>query len=164
MIELIRGSQNTQEAKLHLTEQFALSEIQAQAIVDMRLRTLTGLERGKLESEYEELMKRIGELKAILSDENLLLGVIRTEMTAIADKYGDARRTAIGHDESDLIHRRSDSVGKCCDFHDKTWVYQEDDGDNFKSQHRGGKGIKGMQILEDALHRGSSDDDEPTTI
>ena len=149
VIELIRGSQNTQEAKLHLTEQFALSEIQAQAIVDMRLRTLTGLERGKLESEYEELMKRIGELKAILSDENLLLGVIRTEMTAIADKYGDARRTAIGHDESDLSTEDLIPMENVVISMTKLGYIKRMTVDNFKSQHRGGKGIKGMQILED---------------
>ncbi len=149
VIELIRGSQNTQEAKLHLTEQFALSEIQAQAIVDMRLRTLTGLERGKLESEYEELMKRIGELKAILSDENLLLGVIRTEMTAIADKYGDARRTAIGHDESDLSTEDLIPLENVVISMTKLGYIKRMTVDNFKSQHRGGKGIKGMQILED---------------
>ena len=102
VIKIIRGSVNTQAAKAALMERFALSDAQAQAIVDMRLRTLTGLEREKLENEYAELMKRIGELKAILADENLLLGVIRKEISEIADKYGDERRTSIGFDEFDI--------------------------------------------------------------
>ena len=96
MIRIIRGSENTQAAKAGLIERFALSDAQAQAIVDMRLRTLTGLEREKLEAEYKELMKRIEEYRAILADENLLLGVIKKEIQIIADKYGDDRRTSIG--------------------------------------------------------------------
>ena len=108
VISLIRGSQNIQEAKAQLMDRFALSDVQAQAIVDMRLKALTGLERGKLETEYQDLMKKIDELKAILEDEKLLLGVIRTEILAIGDKYGDERRT---------------HIGKRCDFHDKTGIY-----------------------------------------
>ncbi len=149
VIALIRGSQNTQEAKTHLIEQFHLSEIQAQAIVDMRLRTLTGLERGKLETEYQELMKRIGELKAILADENLLLGVIRTEITAIAQKYGDARRTVIGADELDLSTEDLIPMENVVISMTKLGYIKRMTVDNFKSQHRGGKGIKGMQIIED---------------
>ena len=102
VIKIIRGSANVADAKAQLMERFALSEIQAQAIVDMRLRALTGLEREKLENEYRELMAKIAELKAILADEKKLLGVIREEIIVISDKYGDERRTAIGYDEYDM--------------------------------------------------------------
>lgn len=102
VINIIRSSKNTQEAKDRLMERFALTDVQAQAIVDMRLRALTGLEREKLENEYAELMERITELKAILADKKKLLGVIREEILLIADKYGDDRRTSIGFDEYDI--------------------------------------------------------------
>ena len=93
VIKIIRGSANVQAAKAQLMERFDLSDAQAQAIVDMRLRALNGLERAKLEKEYKELMERIGELKAILADEKKLLGVIKDEIALIRDKYGDERRT-----------------------------------------------------------------------
>ena len=149
VIKIIRGSINTQAAKAALMERFALSDAQAQAIVDMRLRTLTGLEREKLENEYAELMKRIGELKAILADENLLLGVIRKEISEIADKYGDERRTSIGFDEfdistEDLIPKENVVIAMT-----KLGYIKRMTVDNFKSQNRGGKGIKGMQTLDD---------------
>ena len=149
VIKIIRGSVNTQAAKAALMERFALSDAQAQAIVDMRLRTLTGLEREKLENEYAELMKRIGELKAILADENLLLGVIRKEISEIADKYGDERRTSIGFDEfdistEDLIPKENVVIAMT-----KLGYIKRMTVDNFKSQNRGGKGIKGMQTLDD---------------
>ena len=102
VIRIIRGSENTQVAKARLMERFELSDAQAQAIVDMRLRTLTGLEREKLEAEYKELMARIRRLEAILADRNLLLRVIREEILAISEKYGDERKTAIGFDEFDI--------------------------------------------------------------
>ena len=102
VIRIIRGSENTQVAKARLMERFTLSDAQAQAIVDMRLRTLTGLEREKLEAEYKELMDRIRRLEAILADRNLLLRVIREEILAISEKYGDERKTAIGFDEFDI--------------------------------------------------------------
>ena len=102
VINIIRSSKNTQEAKDRLMERFSLTDVQAQAIVDMRLRALTGLEREKLENEYAELMERITELKAILADKKKLLGVIREEILLIADKYGDDRRTSIGFDEYDI--------------------------------------------------------------
>ena len=102
VIKIIRGSANTQVAKENLINRFGLSDAQAQAIVDMRLRALTGLEREKLEAEHAELVKRIAELKAILGDEKLLLGVIKTEIKTIADKYGDDRRSKIGFDEFDI--------------------------------------------------------------
>ena len=141
VIKIIRGSVNTQAAKAALMERFALSDAQAQAIVDMRLRTLTGLEREKLENEYAELMKRIGELKAILADENLLLGVIRKEISEIADKYGDERRTSIGFDEfdistEDLIPKENVVIAMT-----KLGYIKRMTVDNFKSQNRGGKGI-----------------------
>ncbi|GCA67014.1 DNA gyrase subunit A [Mediterraneibacter butyricigenes] len=148
VIKIIRGSANVQIAKQELIHRFDLSDAQAQAIVDMRLRTLTGLEREKLEKEYEELMKRIGELKAILADKKLLLGVIREEILVISEKYGDERRTSIGFDEfdismEDLIPREQVAITMT-----KLGYVKRMSIDNFKSQNRGGKGIKGMQKLE----------------
>ena len=149
VIKIIRGSANTQAAKAALMERFALSDAQAQAIVDMRLRTLTGLEREKLENEYAELMKRIGELKAILADENLLLGVIRKEISEIADKYGDERRTSIGFDEFDISTEDLIPDENVVIAMTKLGYIKRMTVDNFKSQNRGRKGIKGMQTLED---------------
>ena len=128
---------------------FDLTEVQASAIVDMRLRALTGLEREKLEAEYAELMKRIGELKAILADRKLLLAVIKKEILVISEKYGDERRTSIGFDEfdismEDLIPRENVVITMT-----KMGYIKRMSMDTFKSQNRGGKGIKGMQILED---------------
>ncbi len=149
VIQIIRGSQNTQLAKEGLMNRFQLTDVQAQAIVDMRLRTLTGLEREKLENEYKELMARIEELKAILADEKLLLGVIRDELLVIREKYGDDRRTSIGYDvydisTEDLIPRENVVITMT-----KLGYIKRMTMDNFKSQNRGGKGIKGMQTLED---------------
>ena len=149
VIKIIRGSKTVQIAKAELMERFALSDVQSQAIVDMRLRALTGLEREKLEKEYEELMKRIDELKAILADRKLLLGVIRKEIIIIRDKYGDERRTAIGFDEfdismEDLIPRENIVITMT-----KLGYIKRMTVDTFKSQNRGGKGIKGMQTIED---------------
>src|SRR5699024_10800164 len=97
-----RGSETVQIAKNSLIEEFGLDDIQAQAIVDMRLRALTGLEREKIEKEYAELMERIQYLESILADEKKLLGVIRDELLVISEKYGDERRTSIGYDEFDI--------------------------------------------------------------
>ena len=149
VIKIIRGSKNTPEAKEKLVEEFALSDVQAQAIVDMRLRALTGLEREKLEAEYAELMKKISELKAILADRNLLLGVIREEIMVIHDKYGDDRRTSIGFDEydismEDLIPRENIVIAMT-----KLGYIKRMTVDNFRSQNRGGKGIKGMQTIDE---------------
>lgn len=149
VIKIIRGSKTVQIAKEELISRFELSDVQAQAIVDMRLRALTGLEREKLESEYAELMKKIGELEAILADRKLLLGVIREEILIISDKYGDDRRTSIGFDEfdismEDLIPRENVVVTKT-----KLGYIKRMTVDTFKSQNRGGKGIKGMQTLDD---------------
>ena len=145
VIRIIRGSKTTQIAKEGLIAAFDLTEVQAQAIVDMRLRALTGLEREKLETEYAELMKRIGELKAILADRKLLLGVIKEEIIVIRDKYGDERRTAIGFDEYDIsmedLIPREDVVITMT----KLGYIKRMTVDTFKSQNRGGKGIKGMQ-------------------
>jgi len=149
VISLIRGSKNIQEAKMLLMERFSLSDVQAQAIVDMRLKALTGLERGKLETEYQDLMKKIDELKAILQDEKLLLGVIRTEILAIGEKYGDERRTQIGADESDLSTEDLIPVENVVISMTKLGYIKRMTVDNFRSQNRGGKGIKGMQIIED---------------
>ena len=149
VIKIIRGSQTVQLAKTELMERFQLSDAQAQAIVDMRLRALTGLEREKLEKEFEELMKRIGELKAILADRNLLLGVIKEEILAISEKYGDERRTQIGFDvydisTEDLIPREDVVITMT-----KLGYIKRMTTDNFKSQNRGGRGIKGMQTLDE---------------
>ena len=149
VIRIIRGSENTQVAKQRLIERFELTDAQAQAIVDMRLRTLTGLEREKLEGEYKELMERIRKLQAILADRNMLLRVIRQEILEIAEKYGDDRRTSIGFDEFDIS--MEDMIPN-----ENTVITMTNLGyikrmtvDNFRSQNRGGKGIKGMQTIED---------------
>ena len=149
VISIIRSSQNTQEAKERLIARFELSEVQAQAIVDMRLRALTGLEREKLENEHLELVEKIKGLKAILADEKLLLGVIKEEIMMISAKFGDDRRSKIGFDEfdisnEDLIPRANTVIAMTRLGYIKRMTV-----DNFKSQHRGGKGIKGMQTIED---------------
>ena len=149
VIHIIRSSQTTQEAKTRLIERFALSDAQAQAIVDMRLRALTGLEREKLEAEYAALQKQIEELKAILADEKLLLGVIKEEILAIADKYGDDRRTQIGYDEYDMSMEDLIPETNTVITMTKIGYIKRMSTDNFKSQHRGGKGIKGMETIED---------------
>ena len=149
VIRIIRASANVAEAKLQLMESFSLSDAQAQAIVDMRLRALTGLEREKLEAEYAELQKRIAEYKAILADEKLLLGVIRTEILQISEKFGTDRKSQIGLDDSDLTNE--DLIPK-----ENTVIAMTSLGyikrmtvDNFKAQNRGGKGIRGMKTIED---------------
>ena len=149
VIHIIRSSQTTQEAKTRLIERFSLSDAQAQAIVDMRLRALTGLEREKLEAEYAALQKQIEELKAILADEKLLLGVIREEILAISDKYGDERRTQIGYDEFDMSMEDLIPETNTVITMTKIGYIKRMSTDNFKSQHRGGKGIKGMETIED---------------
>ncbi len=149
VIRIIRGSRSTQIAKESLMERFALTEVQAQAIVDMRLRALTGLEREKLENEHQELLAKIARLKEILADEKVLLGVIRTEIKEISDKFGDDRKSKIGYDAFDIS--MEDMIPN-----ENTIIAMSNLGyikrmtiDNFKSQHRGGKGIKGMQTIED---------------
>ena len=149
VIRIIRGSENTQVAKARLMERFELSDVQAQAIVDMRLRTLTGLEREKLEAEYKELMARIRRLEAILADRNLLLRVIREEILAISEKYGDERKTAIGFDEFDISMEDMIPNENTVITMTKLGYIKRMTVDNFRSQNRGGKGIKGMQTIED---------------
>ncbi len=149
VIKIIRGSKNGQEAKEKLIERFGLSDAQAQAIIDMRLRALTGLEREKIEQEYAELMQKIAEFKAILADEKLLLGVIRKEIMEISDKFGDDRRTSIGFDEEDFTDEDLIPNELTVIAMTKLGYIKRMTIDNFKSQHRGGKGIKGMQTIED---------------
>ena len=149
VIRIIRGSENTQVAKARLMERFELSDAQAQAIVDMRLRTLTGLEREKLEAEYKELMDRIRRLEAILADRNLLLRVIREEILAISEKSGDERKTAIGFDEFDISMEDMIPNENTVITMTKLGYIKRMTVDNFRSQNRGGKGIKGMQTIED---------------
>ena len=149
VIAIIRGSRTTADAKINLMERFGLSDAQAQAIVDMRLKALTGLEREKLEAEYAELMKRISELKAILADNKLLLGVIRKEIMVIADKYGEDRRTSIGFDEYDISMEELIPVTNAVITMTKVGYIKRMSIDNFKAQNRGGKGIKGMETIED---------------
>ena len=149
VIQIIRASRNANEAKINLMERFGLSDAQAQAIVDMKLRSLTGLEREKLENEHRELVARIAELKAILADKNRLLGVIKTELLAISEKYGDDRRTSLGQDDDDikdeeLIEKENIVVART----HLGYIKRMQD-DNFKAQKRGGKGIKGMPTIED---------------
>ena len=149
VIHIIRGSRNVQIAKQELMDRFELTDVQAQAIVDMRLRALTGLEREKLEAEYAELMEKIRKYKAILADRNLLLRVIREEILMISEKYGDDRRTSIGFDEfdismEDLIPKENTVITMT-----KLGYIKRMTVDNFRSQARGGKGIKGMQTVED---------------
>ena len=149
VIKIIRGSKNVQEAKTELMERFELTDVQAQAIVDMRLRALTGLEREKIEAEYAELMKKIGELKAILADKKLLLGVIKKEILAISEKYGDDRRTKIGYDEYDISMEDMIPKQDVVITMTKLGYIKRMTIDNFRSQNRGGKGIKGIQKLDD---------------
>ncbi len=149
VIRIIRSSRTTQIAKESLMNRFELSDAQAQAIVDMRLRALTGLEREKLENEHQELLAKIAELKAILADEKLLLGVIREEISIIGIKYGDDRRSKIGYDEvdismEDMVPRQNTIIAMTNLGYIKRMTV-----DNFKAQNRGGKGIKGMQTIED---------------
>ena len=149
VIAIIRGSRTTADAKVNLMERFGLSDAQAQAIVDMRLKALTGLEREKLEAEYAELMKRISELKAILADNKLLLGVIREEIMIIADKYGEDRKSSIGFDEYDISMEELIPVTNAVITMTKVGYIKRMSIDNFKAQNRGGKGIKGMETIED---------------
>ncbi len=149
VIRIIRGSANTQAAKEGLIEKFGLTDVQAQAIVDMRLRALTGLEREKLENEHAELLEKIKEYKAILADKKLLLGVIKEEIMIISEKYGDDRRTKFGYDEfeindEDLIPRDNTVIAMTSLGYIKRMTV-----DNFKTQHRGGRGIKGMSTIDD---------------
>ena len=149
VIRIIRASKSTADAKEKLIERFDFDDVQAQAIVDMRLRQLTGLEREKLESDYAELMKKIAEYKAILGDEKVLLGVIKEEISVISDKYGDDRRTSIGFDEDDISMEDMIPDEDTVIAMTRLGYVKRMTPDNFRSQHRGGKGIKGMQTIDD---------------
>ena len=149
VIQIIRSSADVNSAKATLMERFGLSDAQAQAIVDMRLRALTGLERDKIQKEYDDLQILIGKLKAILGDEKILLGVIKTEITEIADKYGDDRRTSIGFDEFDISMEDMIPVTNTVVTFTKLGYIKRMNEDNFKAQHRGGKGIKGMETIDE---------------
>ncbi|MDE6943541.1 MAG: DNA gyrase subunit A [Lachnospiraceae bacterium] len=149
VIQIIRSSQTTPIAKERLIERFQFSDVQAQAIVDMRLRALTGLEREKLENEHKELMAKIAELKAILADEKLLLGVIREEILIISEKYGDDRRSKIGFDVYDINMEDLIPKGNTVIAMTSLGYVKRMTVDNFKAQNRGGKGIKGMQTIEE---------------
>ena len=149
VISIIRGSRNTQEAKLALIERFGLSDAQAQAIVDMRLRALTGLEREKIENEYAELQVTIANLKAILADEKLLLGVIKKEILEISEKYGDDRRTKIGFDADEISIEDMVPDEPTVIAMTNLGYVKRMSVDQFKSQNRGGKGIKGIQTLQE---------------
>lgn len=149
VISIIRSSKNGPMAKERLMERFSFTDAQAQAIIDMRLRALTGLERERLENEYAELMEKIAEYKAILSDHKKLLTVIKEEITVIRDKYGDERRTSIGFDEDDLSNEDLIPIENTVLAMTRLGYIKRMTVDNFKSQHRGGKGIKGMQTIDE---------------
>ena len=149
VISLIRSSKTTGEAKEGLTSKFGLTDIQAQAILDMRLQRLTGLERQKIEDEYSELMKKIEHLRAILSDEKLLLGVIKEEIIAIKDKYADARRTEIRHAEGEINMRDLIDDEEIAITLTHFGYIKRVPLDTYKSQNRGGKGIAAMSTREE---------------
>lgn len=149
VIHIIRSSSNVSAAEAALMERFALTDVQAQEIVNMRLRALTGLEREKLETEYKELMIRITELKAILADEKKLLTVIREEIYLISEKFGDERRTSIGYDEYDISMEDMIPKSNVVITMTKLGYIKRMSVDNFRSQNRGGKGIKGMETIEE---------------
>ncbi len=149
IISIIRSSANTAEAKERLIERFGFTDVQAQAIVDMRLRALTGLEREKLEQEHAELVKKIEEYKAILGDKKILLGVIRTEILQIVEKFGDDRRTKFGYDEDDIEDEDLIPRGNTVIAMTSLGYIKRMTVDNFKTQNRGGRGIKGMSTIED---------------
>ena len=149
IISIIRSSESGAVAKTKLIEAYGLSDAQAQAIIDMRLKALTGLEREKIQNEYKELEIKIAEYKAILGDEKILLSVIKDEIIIVRDKYSDERRTSIGMDEEDLTNEAMIPVENTVLAMTKLGYIKRMSVDNFKAQHRGGKGIKGMQTIED---------------
>ena len=154
VIRIIRASANTQEAKEKLMERFGLTDVQAQAIVDMRLRALTGLERKKLEDEQAELLAKIKYYKEILGDEKMLLGVIKEEILIMKEKYGDERRTQIGIDDGEIEDEDLIPVGNVVITMTRLGYIKRMSMDTFKAQNRGGKGIRGMQTLdEDVIER-----------
>ncbi|MCD7752833.1 MAG: DNA gyrase subunit A [Lachnospiraceae bacterium] len=149
VINIIRSSENVNAAKTHLIERFDFSDAQAQAIVDMRLRALTGLERDKLESEHEDLQSKISYYKALLSDKKLLYGVIKQEINTIAEKYGDDRRTKVVFDDSEFNTEDFVPLNDTVLAMTHLGYIKRMTMDNFKAQNRGGRGIKGMSTIED---------------
>ena len=148
IIKIIRAAKDGDEAKAKLIERFAFSDVQAQAIVDMRLRALTGLERKKIEDEYGDLSMRIKRYLEILGDKNVLLGVIKEEIQQIADKYGDDRRTQISHDTSEFDMEDLIPDDEVVLTMTHLGYVKRMDVDHFRAQNRGGKGIKGTQNIE----------------
>ncbi len=150
IVHTIRAAANTEQAKLDLSAKFGFDDGQAQAIVDMRLRALTGLERDKLKDEYDELEKKIAYYNEILGDPKKMLGVIKGEIDVIADKYGDDRLTKFGYDDSledeDLIPDDDIVIAAT-----RLGYVKRMSPENFKQQNRGGKGIKGMQTINDDI-------------
>ncbi|WP_296645745.1 DNA gyrase subunit A [Romboutsia sp. 13368] len=149
VISLIRASKTTQEAKTGLMEKFGLSDIQAQAILDMRLQRLTGLERDKIEAEYEELIKRINRLKEILANERLLLNVIKEEMLIIKENYADERRTEIRHAEGEIDMRDLIEDEEIAITLTHFGYIKRLPADTYKSQKRGGRGISALTTREE---------------
>ena len=148
VITMIRESRTADIAKAALMEGFSLSDRQAQAILDLRLQRLTGLEREKIEQEYQETLKAIEEYKAILADENRILGIIKTELTDVKKKFGDARRTKLTIDTSelnveDLIAEEDVVITLTHGGYVKRIPL-----DTYRRQNRGGKGVKGMATKE----------------
>ena len=149
VIRIIRAAENVQKAKEELIKRFDLTDAQAQAIVDMRLRALTGLERGKIEAEYKELMEKIASLREILADKNKLLAVIKKELEEVSAKYGDERRTQFGFDEHDISVEDMIPDEPVIVTATQLGYVKRMTVDNFRNQNRGGRGIKGMQTIED---------------
>lgn len=149
VISIIRGSENGQIAKEKLIEEFTLSDIQAQAILDMRLQRLTGLERDKIDNEYKELMERITYLESILADENKLFGVIKDEMLAIKDKYADPRRTEIKPAEGEIALKDLYEEEEIAITLTHLGYIKRLPADTYKSQKRGGRGISALTTREE---------------
>ncbi|MBO7401701.1 MAG: DNA gyrase subunit A [Lachnospiraceae bacterium] len=149
VIRLIRAAKSTQEAKESLISAFGFDDAQAQAIVDMRLRQLTGLEREKLVNEFDELQKKIAEYRAILGDEKVLLATVKKEILAISEKYSDERRTQIGADSEEILDEDMIPVENTVVAMTRRGYIKRMTIDNFRSQQRGGKGVKGMQTIDD---------------
>lgn len=147
IVRIIRAADTVEKAKQDLIARFAFSDAQAQAIVDMRLRALTGLERGRLQSEYEELLRRIARYREILSDQRELLSVIREELMQLKEKFGEERRTQFAFDDAlddeDLIPDDDIVISST-----RLGYIKRMSPENFRQQNRGGKGIRGMQTLD----------------
>lgn len=146
IIKIIRSSYN--DAKERLMERFGLSEIQAQAILDMQLRRLQGLEKEKIENEYQELLKKIAYYTQLLADEHMLMGVVKTELLEIKDKWGDKRRTKIKADETEIDEEDLIEEENVCITLTHLGYIKRVPVDTYKSQRRGGKGVTGITTRE----------------